>query len=163
MGMGEKVFRRTHIRMYGFWIVEARWSACKSWKLITIFMIMHKTMNHFTLFICHCIAYHNPRTKAQLMCSLLRCHKFPCCTLMKTMCCAVLCCVLCCAVYNSMHTSFIRFSHFCVNLRRKCFGFGVVWCGVAFHVCFWIVNSVSVSNARLALQFSNRSSRKISA
>lgn len=55
-------------------VLEVRWSACKSWKLITIFMIMHKTMNHFTLFICHCTSQPN-ESSSGLMCSLLWCHR----------------------------------------------------------------------------------------
>lgn len=69
-------------------------------KLITIFMIMCKTMSHFTLFICHCTSLPSESWLDVMyaclwcvctlcwslcLCSLLRCHIFPCCTIMKTM------------------------------------------------------------------------------
>lgn len=81
---------------------------------------------------------------------LLRCHIFPCCTIMKTM------------LYDFyayiFHTVFPTFVSIFVE---NCFSIEVIF--VCVCVCFWIVNNIRVSSARLALQFSNRSSRKISA
>lgn len=88
------------------------------------------------------------------VCSLLRCHIFPCCTIMKTM--------LYYFYAFIFHTVFPTFVSIFVE---NCFSIEAIFecvC-VCVCVCFWIVNNIRVSSARLALQFSNRSSRKISA
>lgn len=159
------------------------WLCTKQWAISRYsFVIAHHNQAKASLLCMYsaCIIWYG--MVCMCRCRLLRCHKFPRCSIMKTM------------LYNYnayiyiSHTVFPTFVSIFVDenvpaLMEALFFPLSVFLRMTLPVCVclsvhtnlcsqkhthyytrsWIVGNVWVSSARLALQFCNRSSRKISA